>query len=55
MGVKWPGHGVDNTPHLAPRLHEEESCWLIFENVTPKKNTRTLKQYAICLQEFRKY
>ena len=22
-GVKWPGRGVDNSPHLAPRLKKE--------------------------------
>jgi len=21
--VKWPGHGVDHPPHLAPRLKKE--------------------------------
>ena len=22
-GIKWPGRGVDNPPHLAPRLKKE--------------------------------
>jgi hypothetical protein len=25
-GLKWPGRGVDYTPHLAPRLKKEYSC-----------------------------
>jgi len=25
MGVKWPGHGVYNPPHIVPRLKKEYS------------------------------